>query len=126
MRTDSRESGRVSFATFWTRLTTELRKLPSAGQHTRTVEKWSQHRGILGGTFSLTYKGGNVLECTTATTGKRRSIGRSEFEKVCVVWPDYIADRMGRSGIVNEMGVQNSSWIIPILHEYERLMSSDS
>jgi len=36
------------------------------------------------------------------------------------------ANRKKRTYIVHELGVQNATWIIPILKSYERLMVSPS
>ena len=38
-------------------------------------------------------------------------------------WDDYRARRVGRGYIVHHLGVQNATWIIPILREYESLMN---
>lgn len=116
----------VSFETFWKRLKNEFSKLPGpqGDAHVRTVRKWSQHQGYFDGEFALVYRGGNVITCETATTNNvRTGISAAEFRKVYEAWPDYRARRAGRSYIVHDLGVQNATWIIPILHEYERLMN---
>ncbi len=46
----------------------------------------------------------------------------AEFRKVYETWDDYRNRRVGRSHIVHDLGVQNATWIIPILREYEGLM----
>ncbi len=116
----------MPFDVFWERLKSQLSSLPGPepGVHVRTIRKWSQHSGYLGGQFALVYRGGDVIACETATTNNvRTGISAAEFRKVYQAWPDYRARRIGRSVIVHDMGVQNSTWIIPILYEYESLMN---
>lgn len=115
----------VPFETFWSRLKEQLSQLPSlSGAHVRTVRKWSQFQGYFDGEFAMLYHGGNVLTCETATTDNvRTGITAAEFRKVYEAWSDYRAGRVNRSYIVHDLGVQNASWIIPILREYEALMS---
>ena len=116
----------VRFETFWSRLKEQLSQLPTleSGAHARTVRKWSQARGYFDDKFALAYRGGNVIACETATTDKLRTgINAAEFRKVYEAWKDYRAGRVGRSYIVHDLGVHNASWIIPILREYEPLMS---
>ncbi len=118
----------VPFDAFWERLKDQLSSLPGPepGVHVRTVRKWSQYSGYLGGKFALLYRGGNVIECETATTDKvRTGISAVEFRKVYQVWEDYRKGRVGRSHIMHDMGVQNATWIIPILYEYESLMNRE-
>ena len=112
------------FEEFWVRLKAELTSAPSPkpGVHVLTIRKWSQHSGEMPGEFTLVYKGGNVVECDTATTDNWRSVGEAEFRKVYEVWLDYRSGRKHRRYIVQELGVQNSAWIIPILYRYEYLM----
>lgn len=115
----------VPFEEFWQRVKVELSKLPGPqpGVHVRTVRRWSQHSGDLGSDFTLIYRGGNVIHCDTATTDDwRTGISRTEFRKVYEVWGDYRSRRVQRSYIVKDLGVQNASWVIPLLHEYEQLM----
>jgi hypothetical protein len=116
----------VPFDVFWQRLKSQLSSLPgpAPGVHVRTVRKWSQYSGYLGGEFALLYRGGDTIVCETATTDNvRTGISAAEFRKVYQVWEDYRARRIGRSVIVHDMGVQNAAWIIPILYEYESLMN---
>lgn len=114
----------VSFEQFWRRLRNEFSKLPGPEPrvHVGTTRKWSEHSGNLRSSFAFLYKGGNVIYCETETTKKLRTISKAELQKVYGVWPDYLERRIGRSYIVRDLGVQNTSWIIPIPHEYENLM----
>lgn len=115
----------VSFETFWARLKAELITLPvEHGCHFGTVRKWSQHSGDLGEDFVFFYKGGNIIYCGTTTTNNVRSISAAEFEKVYGVWDGYKRGEVPRSHIVHDLGVQNASWIIPLLKNYEHLMRS--
>ena len=116
----------VAFEKFWERLKSQLARLPAPrpGAHFRTIRKWSQYREYFDGEFALIYHGGNVITCETSTTDNvRTGISTAEFRKVYEAWPDYRARRVGRSYIVHDLGVQNASWIIPILREYEPLMT---
>ena len=115
----------VPFDRFWERLKDQLSGLPSPqpGVHVGTIRKWSQHSAYLGGKFTVVHRGGNVIHCDTAKTDNwRTGISAAEFRKVYEVWADYRAHRIRRSHIVHDMGVQNATWIIPVLYEYERLM----
>jgi hypothetical protein len=117
----------VAFETFWKRLKTELVRLPAVqpGTHFRTIRKWSQYREYFDGEFAILYRGGNVITCETAKTDNvRTGISTAELRKVYEAWPDYRAKRVGRAYIVQDLGVQNASWIIPILREYEPLMAT--
>ena len=113
----------VPFKTFWTRLKAEFTNLPTEqGCHYGTARKWSQHSGDLGENFVFLFKGGNVINCGTTTTNSVRSISAAEFEKVYEVWRGYKTGEIPRSHIVHDLGVQNASWIIPLLKKYECLM----
>ena len=112
----------ISFEMFWTRLKAELSTLPlENGCHFGTAEKWSQHSGDLKDNFVFFYKGGNIIHCGTTTTNSVRSISSAEFEKVYAVWEGYQRGEVPRSHIVHDLGVQNASWIIPLLKKYDRL-----
>jgi hypothetical protein len=116
----------VAFDRFWERLKKELSRLPGPdpSAHVARIRKWSRHQEYFGGDFTLLYRGGSIISCNTATTdGGRRQISVSEIRQVYEVWPDYRAGRVRRNHIVHDLGVHNTSWIIPILREYERLMS---
>jgi len=120
------EVAMVAFETFWPRLKEQLSQLETleSGAHVRSVRKWSQFRGYFGGEFALAYRGGNTITCETAATDNvRTGISAAEFRKVYEAWSDYRAGRVNRSYIVNNLGVQNASWIIPILREYEGMMA---
>jgi hypothetical protein len=114
----------VSFDIFWPRLKAELSAQPElqSGVRVLNVPKWSQRRGELGGTFALLYKGGDTLLCETATTDGMRQVSAAEIRKVYEVWRDYRNGRRGRAYIVHQLGVQNSTWIIPLLRRFESLM----
>ena|SRR5437867_2206384 len=114
----------VPFSEFWNRLKAELAKGPSAspGHHGVRVAKWSPYSGTIPGEFVALWQGGDVLYCETETTNSMRSVSKAEFQKVYKVWPDYRAGVRKRSYIVHDLGVQNASWIIPILFKYEHLM----
>src|SRR5438046_690555 len=115
----------VPFETFWERVKERLSHLPGPepGTHVRTIRKWSQYQQYFDGEFALLYRGGNVITCETATTNNvRTGISTAEFRTVYGAWADYRAGRVGRAYIVQDLGVQNASWIIPILREYEPLM----
>jgi len=114
---------RVSFSTFWTRLQGELEGLPeTSGYHCGKVKKWSQDKDYFGEEFKFLFKGGGVVYCQTATTAKLRSVSSAEFEKVYAVWERYRRGEVPRSHITQDLGVQNSSWVIPLLKKYEHLM----
>ena len=118
----------VPFEMFWSRLTAQLSQLQASrpGVHAARIRKWSQLQGYFGGEFGLVYHGGNTLTCEMGTTNSMRAdIGASHFRKVYEVWPKYRAGGVTRSYIVHDLGAQKSAWIIPILHEYERLMVED-
>jgi hypothetical protein len=120
------EAALVAFDRFWERLKKELSTLPGPdpSAHVGRIRKWSQHQEYFGGDFTLLYRGGGIISCNTATTDSgRRHISVSEIRKVYEVWQDYRARRVGRNHIVHDLGVHNASWIIPILREYEHLMS---
>lgn len=113
----------VPFDTFWSRLQAQLSILPEKdGYHYGEVEKWSHDKEFFGERFAFLYKGGHVIYAQTASTDKIRSIASAEFEKVYKVWEEYRSGTIPRSHIVGELGVQNSSWIIPLLKKYEPLM----
>jgi hypothetical protein len=113
----------VSFQTFWARLIAELNALPlEHGVHIGTARKWSQHSGDLRDDFVFFYRSGNVIYCGTTTTNNVRSISSAEFKKVYEVWDGYKRGEVPRSHIVHDLGVQNASWIIPLLKKYDRLM----
>ena len=113
----------IPFQTFWWRLKIELGKLPTKdGVHYGKARKWSQHTGDLGGDFVFLFRGGNVIECGTTSTSNVRSVSSAEFEKVYSVWEGYRSGEIPRSHIVHDLGVQNASWIIPLLKNYEELM----
>jgi hypothetical protein len=117
----------IPFDTFWSRLKSELRKgaNPKPGVYIHRVAKWSQRSGDLRGEFTLVWQGGDTVMCTTATTDDWRNIAAAEFRKVYGAWRDYRSHVKGRSYIVHEIGVQNASWIIPILRKYEALMEME-
>ena len=113
----------VTFDTFWSRLKEELRKLPSKdGIHFGKVIKWSQRRGYFDGEFVFLYRGGNVIDCATTSTNSSRPVSLAEFQRVHDVWRQYASGSVLRTHIVHELGVQNASWIIPLLKQYEYLM----
>lgn len=71
----------------------------------------------------LIYRGGDTIACDTSTTDNwRANVAAAEFRKVYEAWEDYRRGRKGRSYIVHDLGVQNATWIIPILYRYEYLM----
>jgi hypothetical protein len=112
----------VPFQTFWKRLKEELAKLPKQnGFYVGNVQKWSQYRDAFGQDFVFLYTGGNVLKCGT-TANTVRSVSAAEFRKVYGVWKAYTSGAISRTHIVHDLGVQNASWIIPILKHYEDLM----
>jgi len=102
---------------FRSRLKAELVKeaQPEPGVYILGVSKWSQHSGDIPGWFTLIYRGGDTLACDTATTNGWRSIAFAEVARVYDVWQDYRAGRRGRSFIAHDLGVQNTTWIIPLL-----------
>jgi len=114
----------LSFDVFWPRLKEELAQFPGPqpGVHLLTVRKWSQHSGEMPGSFTLVYRGGDTFECDTASTEGVRTVSSAEVRKVYEVWSDYRAGRRGRSFITNDLGVQNTTWIIPLLRRFEGLM----
>lgn len=114
----------VPFETFWSRLKEEFCRLPSrGGAHFGKIRKWSQKRGyLLEGEFVFLYRGGNIIDCKTATTDDLRLVSTAEVKKVYQVWSRYCSGSILRTTIVHELGVQNASWIIPILKHYEHLM----
>ncbi len=117
----------LTFDEFWPKLKAEFSKAPSrkSGVHLLTIPKWSQFRGPMHGEFTLVYRGGDTIWCDTASTDSWRSgVSAAEFRKVYEAWEDYRANRKKRTYIVHELGVQNATWIIPILKSYEHLMVS--
>ncbi len=119
------KTDRVPFSTFWTRLQGELECFPETnGYHCGKAKKWSQDKDYFGEEFKFLFKGGGVVYCQTATTAKLRSVSSAEFEKVYAVWERYRRGEVPRSHITEDLGVQNSSWIIPLLKKYEHLMRS--
>lgn len=114
----------VPFETFWSRLKKELCKLPSKERtHFGKLRKWSQKRGYFDEEFVFLYRGGNIIDCETATTHDSRPVSSAEVKKVYQVWSRYCSGSVLRTHIVHELGVQNASWIIPILKNYEHLMT---
>jgi len=119
----NRRANRVSLAVFWERIQGELANLPETnGYHFGKARKWSQDKDYFGEEFSFLFKGGSVVYCQTATTSKLRAVSCVEFEKVYSVWEGYRRGEIPRSRITEALGVQNSSWVIPLLKEYEHLM----
>jgi len=116
----------VPFDIFWPRVKEELGQFPGPGPnvHLLMVRKWSQHSGEMVGGFTLIYRGGDTVECDTASTDGWRTVSAAEVQKVYEVWPEYRAGLhgKGRNFIVNDLGVQNSTWIIPMLRRFEGLM----
>jgi hypothetical protein len=112
------------FDTFRARLKAELVTLPEpqTGAHILTVRKWSQYSGEMPGAFTLIYRGGDTLACDTASTNNWRNISFAEIRRVYEVWRDYRTGRRGRAYITHHLGVQNTTWIIPLLRRYEHLM----
>ncbi len=119
-----RASEPIAFADFWRRLKTEMGKAPEPKQgiHVLTVRKWSQHSGEMPGEFTVIFRGGDTLECDTASTDGWRQISSAEIRKVYEVWRDYREGRKGRAYIAHDLGVQNTTWIIPLLRRFEDLM----
>src|SRR6267378_6598892 len=109
---------RVAFERFWQRLKDAFEQAPGPepGVHVVGVRKWSQHSGDLPGEFVVLYRGGDTVMCDTASTDGIRQISAAEFRRVYEIWEDYRADRKGRSFIAHDLGVQNTTWIIPILY----------
>lgn len=113
----------IPFQTFWSRFKAELNKLPThKGAHYGSVRKWSQYRGDLGEKFVFFSTGGDVIKCGTTSTANVRSVSSAEFKKVYSVWRGYRSGEIPRTHIMQELGVQNTSWIIPLLKHYEYLM----
>ncbi|PYN95489.1 MAG: hypothetical protein DMD89_19465 [Candidatus Rokuibacteriota bacterium] len=114
----------VPFDVFWSRVKTELSRLPefNPGYRGLTMKKWTQDKGDLGETFDALYKGGDTLLCDTASTDELRYISVAEVRKVYDVWAKYRAGRVRRGYIVHDLGVQNSTWIIALLKHFEHLM----
>ena len=114
----------VTFPVFWRRMREELNKLPSdsSGDRILQIRRWSVRQGYFGSPFGALYKGGNTFTCETASGKVRTGVSRAEFRKAYDVWEDYRRGRVKRSHIVRHLGVQNGSWIIPILRHYEHLM----
>jgi hypothetical protein len=112
----------VDFGKFWERLGGALSNLPGPepGVHVRTIPKWSQSQGPFGDDFTLVYESGRV---SVSERTWRTDISLTQARKMYEVWADYRAGRVTRTRIMHEIGVQHSQWIIPILHEYENLMS---
>lgn len=117
------KADRVPFSTFWTRLQGELGSLPEMnGYHCGKAKKWRQDKDYFDEEFVFLFNGGGVVYCRTATTDKLRSVSSAEFKKVYAVWDGYRCGEVPRSHITEDLGVQNSSWIIPLLRKYEHLM----
>ena len=113
----------VPFATFWQRLKEDLDTCPLVGgNHAKRVQKWSAARGDMDGEFLVLWSGGDVLLCNTERDNAPRTISRAEFEKVYAVWQDYTAGAKGRSYLAHDLGVQNCTWVIPILYRHQHLM----
>jgi hypothetical protein len=122
-------TGHVRFEEFWPRLKDEFAKAPGpeAGVHILSVRKWTQDKGYLPTPpFTAIWKGGDVIYCDTEKTDIWRTVPAAEFRKVYQAWEDYRADRKGRSFIAHDLGVQNATWIIPILYQFEHLMKAGS
>jgi uncharacterized hydantoinase/oxoprolinase family protein len=90
------------------------------------LAKWSQRSGDLQGEFTHIWQGGDTVMCSTAATDDWRNVAAAEFKKVYAVWHDNRARVKGRSYIFHDLGVQNATWIIPILHKYEALMEIEA
>jgi hypothetical protein len=86
------------------------------------VRKWSQHSGEIPEDFAVVYRGGDTVDCNTSSTENVRTVAAAEFRIVYQAWEDYRAGRKGRSYIAHDLGVQNATWIIPILYRFEHLM----
>ncbi len=114
----------VSFEVFWQRLKNECSTWPSleGASRAKAIRKWSADKGDMDGQFIAVWSGGDTLLCNTEDTDSPRTISRAEFEKVYNVWQDYTGGAKGRSYIVHDLGVQNATWIIPILHRHKHLM----
>lgn len=121
--------GHVSFGEFWSRLKDEFGKAPGPedGVHVLSFRKWTQDKGYLPTPpFTAIWKGGDVIYCDTEKTDNWRTVPATEFRKVYEAWEDYRAERKGRSFIAHDLGVQNSTWIIPILYHFEHLAKPGS
>lgn len=114
----------VPFDVFWQRLKDECATWESleGASRAKAVRKWSADKGDMDGQFVAVWSGGDTLLCNTEDTNSPRSVSRAEFEKVYNVWQDYTGGAKGRSVIAHDLGVQNATWIIPILHRHEHLM----
>ncbi len=114
----------VTFEEFWSRLKAEFSNAasPKPGVHAFPIKKWSQYSGEMPGKFTVIYEGGNAVSCDTEKTNNWRNIPQSEFRKVYEVWQDYRAGRKNRKFIMHGLGVENGTWVIPILYRYEHLM----
>jgi hypothetical protein len=112
----------VPFAVFWQRLKEDFAKAPlvEGRDHARTIRHWSAKRGPLDGRFLAVWSDDTVV-CHTEE-GSQHPVGRAEFEKIYRVWPDYIAGAKGRSYLAHDLGVQNSAYIIGVLHAHQDLM----
>jgi hypothetical protein len=115
---------RVPFEVFWQRLKDIFLQAhgPEPGVHVLKVRKWSQHTGEMPGEFVVIYRSGETVACDTASTDGIRQVSAAEFRKVYEIWEDYRMERKGRSFIAQDLGVQNTTWIIPILYRNEHLM----
>jgi hypothetical protein len=76
---------------------------------------WSQYSGDLGEKFVFFLTGGDVIKCGTTTTANVRSVSSEEFKKVHSDWRGDSSVEIPRTHIMEELGVHNSSWIIPLL-----------
>lgn len=117
--------GQVPFDVFWRRFKGAFANAPSPepGVHLLSFRKWSQDKGHLPAPpFTAIWKGGDVVYCETEKTDNWRTVAAAEFRAVYEVWDDYRAERKGRSFIVHDLGVQNSTWIIPMMFHLEQLM----
>jgi hypothetical protein len=119
-----REAETIPFEEFWARVKKALAEVPGPeqGVNVLTVRKWSQHSGDMVGEFTIIYRGGDTFACDTASTQGWRQISSAEVRKVYDVWRDYRTGRKGRAFIAHDLGVQNTTWIIPLLRRFEDLM----
>lgn len=115
----------VPFDMFWQRLKDECatwERLEGASR-AKAIRKWSAaKKDDMDGQFVAVWSGGDTLLCNTEDTNSPRTVSRAEFEKVYNVWQDYTGRVKSRDFIAHDLGVQNATWIIPILHRHEHLM----
>ena len=82
-----------------------------------TIRNWSQMRGFLGGTFTVSNVGPEFVEVDPPNAVNNQYIRKKEFAKVHGLWDAYNSGRVPRN-VLRDL-TRFSTYVISILHHLE-------